>query len=98
MAKLYNAGSEPQNAKATRIVLWFTCPGCERSHGIHVPQWKWNGSMDSPTFTPSLLCNGHDPKSRCHSFITDGSIRFLSDSYHKLAGQTVPIPDWEGVT
>ncbi|HXR93556.1 MAG TPA: DUF6527 family protein [Steroidobacteraceae bacterium] len=28
---------------------------------------------------------------RCHSFVTDGKIQFLSDSKHKLAGQTVPL-------
>lgn len=31
----------------------------------------------------------------CHSFVTDGKIQFLSDCTHKLAGQTVEIPDWE---
>jgi hypothetical protein len=30
---------------------------------------------------------------RCHSFVTDGKIEFLNDSTHKLAGQTVPLPD-----
>nr|WP_279289801.1 DUF6527 family protein [Sulfitobacter pontiacus] len=29
----------------------------------------------------------------CHSFVTDGRIRFLTDSSHKLAGQTVDLPD-----
>jgi hypothetical protein len=29
----------------------------------------------------------------CHSFVTDGQIQFLSDCTHKLAGQTVPLPD-----
>ena len=33
----------------------------------------------------------------CHSFITDGKIQFLSDCTHSLAGQTVPIPDWNSV-
>ncbi|ATE84738.1 ammonia monooxygenase [Sinorhizobium sp. LM21] len=31
----------------------------------------------------------------CHSFVTDGHIRFLGDCTHELAGQTVEIPDWE---
>jgi hypothetical protein len=31
----------------------------------------------------------------CHSFVTDGKIQFLSDCSHKLAGQTVDIPDWD---
>ena len=33
--------------------------------------------------------------SRCHSYVTDGKIQFLSDCTHELAGQTVGIPDWE---
>lgn len=30
---------------------------------------------------------------RCHSFITDGQIQFLSDCAHELAGKTVPMVD-----
>jgi hypothetical protein len=36
---------------------------------------------------------------RCHSFVRDGHIEFLTDSTHKLAGQTVvlpALPDWCG--
>jgi hypothetical protein len=32
---------------------------------------------------------------QCHSFVKDGKIQFLSDSTHKLSGQTVDIPDWD---
>lgn len=31
----------------------------------------------------------------CHSFVTDGKIQFLADCTHKLAGQTVPLPNFE---
>lgn len=31
----------------------------------------------------------------CHSFVTDGQIQFLSDCTHELAGQTVPLPDFD---
>lgn len=31
---------------------------------------------------------------RCHSFVRDGRIEFLSDSTHTLAGQTVDLPPW----
>lgn len=34
-------------------------------------------------------------ESVCHSFVTDGRIRFLGDCTHALAGQTVDLPDWE---
>ncbi len=32
----------------------------------------------------------------CHSFVTGGQIQFLADCTHALAGQTVPLPTWEG--
>jgi len=39
-----------------------------------------------------------NPKFRtvCHSFVTDGLIRFLNDCTHTLKGQTVPLPDLPG--
>lgn len=78
----------------------FHCPGCGNSHPFEVSApggtgWTWNGSLDKPTFSPSLLCNADHPPSRCHSFVVDGKIQFLSDCHHALAGQTVDIPDWE---
>jgi hypothetical protein len=90
-------------------LLVFHCPGCGYDHPFHVapqrrerradgseaPLWEWNGSMDKPTFTPSLLCNKDFPDKRCHSYVTDGKIQFLGDCFHKLAGQTVEIPEWE---
>jgi hypothetical protein len=33
---------------------------------------------------------------RCHVFITDGVIHFLSDCTHSLAGQQVPMVEWRG--
>ena len=30
---------------------------------------------------------------RCHTFITDGMVQFLSDCTHALAGQTLPLPE-----
>lgn len=53
--------------------------------------------MEKPTFTPSLLVQWGSEQARqgCHSFIKEGMIQFLPDSTHKLAGQTVEIPDWE---
>ena len=61
--------------------------------------WEWNGSLSSPTLHPSLLVQwkeGSERKEvRCHSFITDGNIQFLSDCTHHLAGQTLPLPEVE---
>lgn len=84
-------------------VAWH-CPGCEGGHGVPVNDhksgkgWYWNGSIDSPTLTPSILVNvdGHNPTAPiCHTFIANGRIQFLGDCTHSLAGQTVDIPDWD---
>ena len=73
----------------------FFCPGCKCSHVVDA-RWTFNGDLDKPTFSPSLLCNPDHPASRCHTFIRDGNIEFLSDCFHELAGTTVEIPEWEG--
>jgi hypothetical protein len=76
----------------------FDCPGCECAHFVRVagtpPCWQWNGKLDKPTFSPSILVNYGDGRI-CHSFVTDGRIQFLGDSSHALKGKTVEIPEWD---
>lgn len=43
--------------------------------------------------TVSAAAAGGFKCGRCHSFVTNGEIHFLSDSTHLLAGQTVPLPE-----
>lgn len=69
----------------------FHCPGCGYGHHLSVPLWNWNGSMDAPTATPSLLVNPQWPEQRCHFFITDGKLHFCSDCHHSLAGQIIEM-------
>lgn len=61
------------------------------------PRWSFNGDYDRPTFQPSILVEGsmRDGPNRCHSFVTDGQIQFLGDCTHALAGQTVPLRDFD---
>lgn len=38
----------------------FRCPGCKVVHSVHYgvgdgPRWTWNGNVEQPTFTPSIL-------------------------------------------
>ena len=92
----------------------FMCPGCEHRHVIQVgegqgPRWSWNGSLDKPTFQPSVLCTWTEPSDNpdefddpskdvnkvCHSFVADGNIQYLNDCTHALAGQTVALPALE---
>lgn len=90
-------------AAGRRVHFW--CPGCDDAHGVVVetPEaWGFNGDLERPTFTPSVLVRyGHLPAGGpmgtdpvCHSFVTDGRIQFLGDSTHALAGQTVDLPEW----
>ncbi|MET0465277.1 MAG: DUF6527 family protein [Chitinophagaceae bacterium] len=79
--------------------LAFWCPGCDAAHSITYREggWKWNGSLDKPTITPSLLVNGGlecPDVPRCHSFVTDGQIQFLADCTHEKAGWKMDIPPW----
>jgi hypothetical protein len=93
------------------IMYVFNCPGCKFNHPVHVaydpkeqtdnpkrthfPCWTFNGDLNRPTFTPSLLVNPSWPQQRCHSFITDGKIQFLDDCWHDLKGKTVELPEYE---
>lgn len=81
----------------------FWCPGCDEYHQFYTKyngqsKWQFNGDMDRPTFTPSLLMlrrRGDYPGCgpRCHLIMTDGMIHFCGDCEHSLVGQTVEIPD-----
>ena len=94
----------------------FHCPGCsaaeggDETHVVTTPPytgpcvWGWNGSLDRPTLTPSILVHPHGTfaadgvtviqSPRCHSFVKDGRIQFLGDCTHPLANTTVDLPDW----
>lgn len=88
-----------QRADDGRMI--FECPGCDMMHGVYVereqrPRWDWNGDMQRPTFSPSILVTWdwgeRREKKVCHSYVRDGQIQFLGDCTHQLAGQTVPLP------
>lgn len=46
---------------------WFYCPGCKGGHAFQVrddgggPSWSFNGDLERPTFSPSLLISGVRP-------------------------------------
>jgi hypothetical protein len=87
-----------KQAEPDRVHFW--CPGCDDAHGIRhggANDWIWNGDLERPTFTPSVLVKYGvvaGVAKACHSFVTDGRIQFLADSFHTLAGQTVDLPEW----
>jgi hypothetical protein len=67
------------------------CLGCKHIHAMSPKIHTFNGDFLNPTFNPSLLQN-FVPGQTCHSWVRDGKMEFLNDSYHELAGQTVELP------
>lgn len=96
-----------QNTSGERIGYMIFCPGCRCGHLVHVDpykneetgsSWGFNGDVEKPTFTPSILVTGvvsdTDPTLRiCHSFVRDGVMQFLMDSTHDKRGCLVPLED-----
>lgn len=85
--------------------LFNTTPNLPNGVGGKRPAWAFDGNLEEPTFSPSMLVTTNDPShphhqpraafSRCHSFVTAGKIQFQRDCTHPLAGTTVDLPDWE---
>lgn len=75
--------------------VFFHCPGCNGTHGVPFEghrAWQFNGDLEKPTISPSLLINAHmKNKTRCHLFVKGGKIEFLGDCDHELAGKTVDM-------
>ncbi len=80
------------------------CPACEKVHDFAVEtpfpngaRWTFDGNVEAPTMSPSMNIGvGPFPNGRverCHYFLRNGSIQFLGDCTHAMAGQTVPLPD-----
>lgn len=58
--------------------------------------WTFNGDMDRPTFSPSMLLYANAVHGREHFFVRDGKIEYLQDCDHHLAGMTVDMVDVDG--
>jgi hypothetical protein len=91
-----------------KIVQYFDfyCPGCKHLHVYSIAddgsKWQFNGNMESPSFTPSLLnymevkneqTGKMEEKERCHLFVTNGKIIYCGDCTHELSGKTIDLPD-----
>jgi hypothetical protein len=85
--KLYRDNGELRHHQ---YIIW--CEGCGYEHAMNPSIHNFNGDINNPTFTPSLL-NNFNPAKVCHSFVTDGKIQYLDDSFHHLAGKTVELLD-----
>lgn len=79
-----------EDGRDAGLIVWFFCPGCDDAHAYRVPRWTFSGTVQKPTFRPSLLCRG---MRRCHLFVTDGQIHYCGDCDHALAGKVVELPE-----
>lgn len=78
---------------------FFYCPACKHEHTFTVKadktQWNFNGNINNPSFSPSLLNKELDEegkiKSICHLVITDNKIHYALDCTHELRGQIINI-------
>lgn len=66
--------------------LAFVCPGCQTQGygtGLHMlpinspthqPSWEWDGNLERPTLSPSILTNStwKGEPTVCHSFLKEG--------------------------
>lgn len=66
----------------------------KRVDGLRRPLWSWNGDVDKPTLSPSIL-TGNSEMGVCHSFVKDGMVQYLNDCTHEFAGQTRPLLEVE---
>ena len=87
-----------EKSEATHVLLKLPGPLQRRMLPIRPeanPHWTWNGDLNKPTLKPSILSTTYngDIKIRCHSFVTDGQVKFLTDSTHEFAGQTLDLLD-----
>ncbi len=76
----------------------FDCPGCGREHTV--PRSSWNGSRAFPTLTMPVMGDGSRPGAgvwwpRCKAVVEKGRIRFLGESTHGRAGETVDLEEIE---
>lgn len=60
-APVARVSEELPNGHGRALLLW--CPGCESMHQVHFggttePRWDFDGNIDAPTISPSLLVRG----------------------------------------
>ncbi len=92
-----------EQVHAVRVPGW-SFNGSETAPTFHPSVLVTSGHF-APHFTAGSECwctyrreHPDEPVSfrcyRCHSFVREGKIQFLTDSTHELAGQTVELPEW----
>lgn len=73
---------------------YIFCPACKTIH-LFDDRWTFNNNFDKPTFSPSMLVHGTEDgfAPRCHTFVRNGKIEYLSDCSHEMKGHTIDLPE-----
>jgi hypothetical protein len=121
MAQVSRLLRSASDSSGERSYLTFCCPGCrayfaDKGRGLPMMErhqvivqgrgaWDFNGDLNKPTFTPSVLMNTWywDEAKQvkvpyiCHSFVENGRINFLNDCTHALRGwhDLAEWPNWQ---
>ena len=82
VAEVWEAGGE----EPRRLVWW--CPGCACYHGVPLDRWRWDGDLERPTLSPSVVITARE---HCHCWIRGGLIEYLGDCSHRLQSATVEM-------
>jgi hypothetical protein len=77
-------------------VYQFICKGCNCTHNINCNSdlhgaWSYTSGANGPTFKPSLKIVKEGKV--CQFTIADGQITYDQNCFHKLAGQTIELPE-----
>jgi Family of unknown function (DUF6527) len=75
----------------------FYCPGCKCGHGVWTnfpneitgAKWSMSGDANNISFSPSIRVG-----SKCHLFIKNNKIEYLSDCEHEFAGKIIELEEF----
>ena len=85
--------------KGGDLIYW--CEGCGHCHCIPAQRWNFNGSLESPTLSPSVRHFYRHPETEaeittCHYFLKNGVLEYCGDCQHEFKGtnrKLIDIPD-----
>jgi hypothetical protein len=71
------------------IQYQFWCVGCGYEHAFETKEHAFNGDLNNPIVSPSILHRSP----LCHSMIYNGRIRYFRDCQHDFGGKDLELPD-----
>ena len=87
-----------KKSSSVKVFGWY-CPGCKMNHSVNCDAnnngaWKHSKEGNGDTISPDLLIRYKDLSGNsiiCNSSITDGMIKYKSDTTHEYSNQTIEL-------